>query len=63
MNHKIQKALGCDLPLEGLVRACNNVREDPEPLDFEVGIFTGHYVTGMTERRKQELRVPFSDLN
>ncbi|KAJ3534378.1 hypothetical protein NM208_g7564 [Fusarium decemcellulare] len=59
-NTKIQAALGCDglyyLPLEGLVRACNNARGGEGPLDFEVGIFTGSYTTHKSGHHRYEAR-------
>lgn len=48
-NNQIRRALGCDnvvyLPLKQLVRCCMESRTDVRVQGFEVGVFTGSYVT------------------
>lgn len=58
-NFEICELLGCDdliyLPIQSLVDACLKARKSSQVQSFEVGVFTGNYVTGGQEEYLQKL--------
>lgn len=52
--------MGCDnlvyLPLEELIKSCMRSRTDPSVQGFEVGVFSGRYVTDGLEQERIAVR-------